>query len=84
MKQNTSSTGQRRKKEKKQNLLAVLFMIPGIVGLFLFYLFPFGTVVRFSFSDNTVAKASVGFKNYVELFANDTFRLSITNSGIQI
>ena len=40
----------------RKNMTFFLFMLPALIGLILFYIKPFGTVVQFSFVDNAYAK----------------------------
>ena len=69
------------RRERKQNIRAFCFMIPGLVGLYIFFLKPFATVVGFSFSDNALTRRFAGFKNFTELFGNDAFRHAVLNSA---
>lgn len=64
-----------------QNVRAFGFMLPGLAGLFVFYIRPFSTVVRFSFGDNTVTHSFVGTENFRALAENASFRYAIGNSA---
>ena len=57
----------------RKNMTFFLFMMPALLGLILFYIKPFGTVVQFSFVDNAYAKNFAGFKNFSDLFQNASF-----------
>ncbi len=65
----------------RKNMTFFLFMLPALIGLILFYIKPFGTVVQFSFVDNAYAKNFAGFKNFSDLFQNASFLRALGNSG---
>ncbi len=81
MKKTASGRHGKSAKEIKQDFILLCFMIPGLAGLFIFYLKPFGTVVSFSLSDNTLACEFVGITNFTEIFQNKAFRYAISNSA---
>ena len=51
-----------------------LFMLPSLAGVLVFYLIPFGDVVRRSFL-RTAGDSFAGLDNYKQVFANQAFRL---------
>ena len=69
-------------RQRRHNLRALGFMLPGLIGLCIFYIEPFFTVVRFSLCDNTVEHEFVGVSNFTELFENGSFRHAFYNSMI--
>jgi multiple sugar transport system permease protein len=68
--------------EKHQRKYGYLFALPWILGLLLFYAYPLLSSVYYSFTNyNVISEASwVGLRNYLELFKDPTFRISITNT----
>ena len=63
----------------KNNLRFLPFLLPGMIGVFLFILLPFADSVRRSFC--TAVKGDyIGFKNYETIFHNDAFALAVKNT----
>ena len=58
---------------------ALPFLLPSLLGLCLFYLFPLAETVRASFMDPLRSRA-VGWGNYRALFQNTAFRLAVRNT----
>lgn len=57
----------------------LLFLLPGVSGVLLFYLLPFLEVVRRSFLKSG-SGAFVGIDNYREVFENGAFALAVRNT----
>mgnify|MGYP000659390645 CR=1 FL=1 len=68
-------TGLRR----RESWQALPFLLPSLLGLCLFYLFPLAETVRASFMDPLRSRA-VGWGNYRALFQNTAFRLAVRNT----
>lgn len=64
--------------ERKKSLW--LFLLPGLLGLMVFYVVPFFGGLYFSMTDGTVNNAFVGFQNYTRVWKNEMFRLGLRNS----
>lgn len=63
----------------KNNLRFLPFLLPSIIGVFLFILLPFADSVRRSFC--TAVKGDyIGLKNYETIFHNEAFALSVKNT----
>jgi multiple sugar transport system permease protein len=62
--------------EKKNNGIAVLFILPLFLGIFLFYYFPVFTTIKESFWSNV---GFTGIYEYKKLFLSESFQLSIRN-----
>mgnify|MGYP004438906959 CR=1 FL=1 len=71
-------TGLRR----RESWQALPFLLPSLLGLCLFYLFPLAETVRASFMDPLRSRA-VGWGNYRALFQNTAFRLAPGAAGRQ-
>ena len=63
---------------KKKSLW--LFLLPGLLGLMLFYVVPFLGGIYFSMTDGTIANRIVWFDNYQRVWDNEVFRLGLKNS----
>ncbi|MCI5771264.1 MAG: sugar ABC transporter permease [Clostridiales bacterium] len=63
---------------KKKSLL--LFLLPGLGMLMLFYLIPFIGGIYYSMTDGTIHNNFVGFANYVRVWQNEVFRLGFKNT----
>ncbi|MCH5345034.1 MAG: sugar ABC transporter permease [Acetatifactor sp.] len=62
--------------KKKNDGIAVLFVLPLFFGIFLFYYFPFFTTIKESFWSDV---GFIGIYEYKKLFLSEAFRLSIRN-----
>jgi multiple sugar transport system permease protein len=56
------------------------FLLPGLVGLFIFYILPFFGGMYYSFTDGSYKNAFVGFDNYINILKNPIFQLGLKNS----
>ena len=65
---------------KKQQNIGWLFVLPSLCGVLLFYLIPFGDVVRRSFLQ-AVGNRWNGLENYRQVLHNQAFRLATVNTG---
>ena len=75
-----------RKKRKKRIRFdtALMFLLPGLVGFFMFYIWPFFISIGYSFMDRPVNGEFVGLKNYTDLLANEPYLLGLRNMLIFI
>ncbi|MDC7226746.1 MAG: sugar ABC transporter permease [Spirochaetales bacterium] len=60
----------------------ILFLLPALILFGVYFIYPLGFVIVTSFSKWNGISAPVfhGFKNYIELFQDETFRLSMRNN----
>lgn len=63
---------------KKKSLW--LFLLPGLLGLMVFYVVPFLGGIWFSMTDGTIDNRFVGFENYTRVWQNPVFQLGLKNS----
>ena len=63
---------------KKKSLW--LFLLPGMLGLLLFYVVPFLGGIYYSMTDGTISNNIVWFANYQRVWDNEVFRLGLKNS----
>lgn len=66
--------------KKKRNRAAWLFLVPSLGGVLIFYLIPFGDVVRRSFL-TAVTGEWKGLDNYKTVFQNEAFLLAAKNTA---
>lgn len=66
-------------KGRKRELKGLLFLVPSFAGVGIFWVIPFGDVIRRSFF-SAVSGEFTGWKNYETVFANQAFRLAAGNT----
>lgn len=59
---------------------AALFILPGLFGFVLFFIWPFFISVGYSFVDKPVGGSFVGFANFIGLFANKAYLKALSNT----
>lgn len=83
-KKNSGSWYYRLPFPKKMGLWGVIFLIPWIIGFFVFFLYPIVEVVRFSFHEMSIMDSGrefIGFQNYYQaLQVNPNFTRSLVNT----
>lgn len=57
-----------------------LFLLPGMLGLLLFYVVPFFGGIYYSLTDGTYRNAFVGMSNYSSMWKNQMFLLGLRNT----
>lgn len=57
-----------------------LFLMPGLLGLLLFYVVPFFGGIYYSLTDGTYKNAFVGMANYADIWKNQMFLLGLKNT----
>ncbi len=57
-----------------------LFLLPGLMGLMIFYLVPFVGGVWYSLTDGSFENAFVGLQNYARIWKNEMFLLGLKNT----
>lgn len=62
--------------------ISKIFLIPSLVGIGIFYIYPFFQIIFYSFVVSPVNQSFVGLQHYKSVFANDLFILSIKNTII--
>ena len=64
--------------DRKKSVL--LFLLPGLTGLFVFYVIPFVGGIYYSFTDGSYKNAFVWFENYKSVMNNPMFKLGLKNT----
>lgn len=77
----------KRKKSKQERrffLLGLLFVSPWLIGFICFQLYPILSALYYSFTDYNIFQLAewVGFENYINLFHDKYFPVSISNTMI--
>ena len=57
-----------------------LFLLPGLLGLLIFYLIPFVGGIYYSLTDGTIDNKFIGLDNYRRIWQNEVFRLGLKNT----
>jgi multiple sugar transport system permease protein len=66
----------------KDETVLFLLVLPGLLGLLVFYVAPFIISFYFALIDNNVGRNFVGFFNFIETLQNTAFQLGMRNTGI--
>ena len=66
-------------RNRKQRQAAACFLLPGLAGVSIFVLIPFGNVFVSSFR-TSLTRQFVGISNYLSIFRNTAFRLAAGNT----
>ena len=64
----------------RKNKSLVLFLLPGLLLLMIFYVIPFFSGISYSVTDGSKANTFVGLKNYEALWQNKMFLLGLKNT----
>ncbi len=64
----------------KESLTGFLFCLPSILGMFVFFLIPFGISVAISLTESMGSDKFVGLKNYRDVMGSTAFRLAAGNT----
>ncbi|QHQ61900.1 ABC transporter permease subunit [Anaerocolumna sedimenticola] len=70
--------------KKRKIDLAVFFILPGLIGFILFYIWPFLTSLGYAFVDRPIDGKFVGFNNFIDLFHNKPYLMGLKNTFIFI
>lgn len=65
-----------------QGLLSdgVVFALPGLIGFFIFFIFPFCLSMLYAFLDKPIDGSFIGFANFVSLFKNRAYLRGLMNT----
>ena len=64
----------------KQKRMLLVFLMPGLAGMLLFYLAPFLYGIYFSVTDGSYLNIFVGLQNYRAVWQNEMFQLGLKNT----
>lgn len=68
------------KNQRKIQVVSSLFLLPSLIGVFLFYCLPFFVVIFYSFVDNPISKEFVGIDNFRMVISNAAFQRAVHNT----
>lgn len=71
-------------KSKYRGNMAFLYILPGLIGFVLFYIWPFFYSLSYAFVDRTVGGSFVWFENFISLLGNKAYQLGLKNTLIFI
>jgi len=57
-----------------------LFLLPSLIGLAVFFVWPFGISIYYALIDNAVSRQFVGFDNLIATWNNAAFSLAVRNT----
>lgn len=71
------------KQQRKFFFIGILFALPWIIGFICFQIYPIGSAIYYSFTEYDIFNPPnwVGFENYINLFKDNKFYLSIKNTA---
>ena len=58
----------------------MLFLLPGLIGFTVFYIWPFSISLGYAFLDRPVGGSFVGFANFADLLTNRAYLLGLVNT----
>lgn len=70
------------KRRVKDRLTGLAFLSPSILGVFLFFVLPFGVVIWYSLIDSPMNRSFVFLENYKALLQNGSFLLAAENTAV--
>jgi len=70
----------RRRSRLNKPYAGLLFLIPGLAGFCMFYIWPFCVSLYYSFLSRPVNGAFVGIKNYADMFQNAAYLKGLVNT----
>lgn len=67
---------------RPQTMLAMLFILPWVIGFLAFSLYPIVTTLYYNFTEYNLFSPPewVGLQNYIEMFGDENFRYALANS----
>ncbi len=66
--------------KKKAKWMGILFILPSLIGMLVFYIIPFGMSLTYCFTTGIHQKKYVGFANFKALFENANYHLALKNT----
>lgn len=66
--------------KRKNSWIGLLYILPSFLGIALFYLYPFITSLKYSFTKGVFDDTFVAFDNYIRVLNSEAFQLAIKNT----
>lgn len=70
------------RKMNKEKRTGMLFLLPGFVGMAIFYFIPIFMMIYYSFLDNSEGIFGLGLGNYKEVYTNGVFQKALLNTMV--
>lgn len=67
-------------KKFRKSLMSWAFLFPSLIGVLIFFVLPFATVIQYALIDNPISGEYVGFANFSALFKNPAFLMAAKNT----
>lgn len=64
----------------KERWISRAYLAPSLIGVIMFFLWPFGKVITYSVTDNPVNLEFVGLANFINVFNNSAFKSAAANT----
>ena len=64
----------------RKKRLVLPFILPGLLGILMFYVIPFFWGIWYSVTDGSFQNSFVGFQNYLNVWQNPMFQLGLKNT----
>ena len=71
----------KHKMSRKDKRNSILYMLPSLLGILVFFIVPFAVVVYYSVVDNPINHEFVAFDNFVNIIHNTSFQLAAKNTA---
>lgn len=68
--------------KKLKKWKGLIFVLPSLIGVFIFYIIPFISSAIYCFTTGVVDRKFVGFANFIALFHNEAYSLAVKNTCI--
>ena len=65
---------------RRARLFSMIFLLPSLLGVLVFFVIPFGVVVWYAVIDNPISQTFVGMDNFVRVWNNAAFRQAAGNT----
>lgn len=74
-------TYKKHRMSRKDRRNSVLYMLPSILGILVFFILPFLVVIYYAVVDNPINHEFVGFDNFINILQNSSFRMAAKNTA---
>ncbi len=69
-----------RKRDERGKRISILYLLPSISGVLLFFVAPFMVVIYYSMVDNPISREFVFMDNFISVFKNAAFKQAALNT----
>jgi len=68
------------RRDRRGKQISILYLLPSVAGVLLFFVLPFMIVIYYSVIDNPISKQFVFFDNFIMVFQNAAFQQAARNT----